>query len=67
MYNPLPTPNRPWESISMDYMLGLPSTKKGNDCVFMVFDQFSKMEILASYKKSITVETCCGWEIPPMD
>jgi hypothetical protein len=22
MYTPLPTPERPWESISMDYMLG---------------------------------------------
>ena len=31
LYTPLPTPNWPWESISMDYMSGLPSTKHGND------------------------------------
>jgi hypothetical protein len=56
MYTPLPTPDMPSESISMDYMSGLPSTKKGNDFVFSVVDQFSKMTILASYKKNITVE-----------
>jgi hypothetical protein len=46
----------PWESISMDYMSGLPSTKRGNDCVFVVVDHFSKMEILTACKKNITVE-----------
>jgi hypothetical protein len=56
LYIPLPTPDRPWESISMDYMSGLPSTKRGNDCVFVVVDRFSKMAILVACKKSITVE-----------
>jgi hypothetical protein len=56
LYTPLPTPNRPWESISMDYMSGLPSTKQGNDCVFVVVDRFSKMAILTACKKNITVE-----------
>jgi hypothetical protein len=56
MYTPLPTPDRPWESISMDYMSGLPSTKRGNDCVFVVFDLFSKMVIMVACKKSITAE-----------
>jgi hypothetical protein len=40
----------------MDYMLGLPSTKRGNDCVFVVVDHFSKMAILVAYKKSIIAE-----------
>jgi hypothetical protein len=56
MYTPLPTSGRPWESISMDYMSGLPSTKSGNDCVFVVVDRFSKMVILVACKKSITAE-----------
>ena len=55
-YTPLPTLDRPWESISMDYMLGLPSTKWRNDFVFLVVDLFSKMAILVSYKKRITIE-----------
>jgi hypothetical protein len=40
----------------MDYMSSLPSTKQGNDCVFVVVDRFSKMAILVSCKKSVTVE-----------
>jgi hypothetical protein len=56
LYTPLPTPDRPWESISMDYMSYLPSIKRGNDCVFVVVDHFSKMAILVACKKSITIE-----------
>eukprot|EP00253_Pinus_taeda_P030167 PITA_30167 len=57
LYTPLPTPSRPWESIAMDYMLGLPSTKHGDYCVFVVVDKFSKMAIMVACKKNITVET----------
>ena len=40
----------------MDYRSGLPSTKRGYDCVFLVVDRFYKMAILAACKKRITVE-----------
>jgi hypothetical protein len=53
LYTLIPTFEKPWESISMDYMSHLPSTKKGNDCTFLVLDRFSKMAILTSFKKSI--------------
>jgi hypothetical protein len=56
MYNPLTNPDMPWESISIDYMLGLRSTKRGNECVFVVVDCFSKMMILATWKKRITMK-----------
>jgi hypothetical protein len=57
LYTPIPTPDKSWESISMDYMSSLLSTKQGNDFVFVVFDRFSKTTILVSYKKSITAES----------
>jgi hypothetical protein len=38
----------------MDYMSHLLTTKQGNDCIFLMVDQFSKMAILIAYKKSIT-------------
>jgi hypothetical protein len=53
LYTPLPTPDRPWESISMDYISCLMSTKWGNYCVFVVVDHFSTMAIMDAYKKSI--------------
>ena len=56
VHNLLPTPSIPWESISMDYMLGLPSTKHDNDCVFVVIYKFSKMAIMAAWKKNIIAE-----------
>ena len=56
MYTHMDTPDRPWESISMEYISGLPSTKRGNDCVFLVVDRFSKMVILVACKKNITAE-----------
>jgi hypothetical protein len=40
----------------MDYMLGLPSTKWGNNYVFVVVDLFSNMSILVACKKSIKIE-----------
>jgi hypothetical protein len=55
LYTPLPIPEKPWESISMDYMSGFPSTRHKNDCVFVVIDPFSKMAILTAYKKNVTV------------
>jgi hypothetical protein len=57
MYTPLQTSDMPWVSISIEYILGLLSTKRGNECVFVVVDRFSKMAILVACKKNITVES----------
>jgi len=40
---PLPAPERPWTSISMDFIVGLPRPPSGNDAILVIVDRFTKM------------------------
>jgi hypothetical protein len=38
---PLPVPEQAWQTVSMDFISGLPPSSKGN-CILVVVDKFSK-------------------------
>jgi len=41
LLSPLPVPTRPWEDLSLDFIVGL-SSYKGNTTILVVVDRFSK-------------------------
>ncbi|XP_024532411.1 uncharacterized protein K02A2.6-like [Selaginella moellendorffii] len=43
LYHPLRIPKNKWDSISMDFITGLPKTFRGNDVIWVVVDRLTKM------------------------
>ena len=41
LLQPLPIPKQKWESISMDFITGLPKIQ-GKDCIYVVVDRLTK-------------------------
>ena len=53
LLEPLPIPTEPWESIAMDFIVGLPKSS-GYDSILVVVDRFSKMACFIPTKTTVT-------------
>ena len=53
LLQPLPIPNAPWESISMDFIFGIPESIHGNAQVWTIVDWFSKQDHFIPVKETI--------------
>jgi hypothetical protein len=53
LYHSLHVPTKHWDIISMDFVGGFPTTRKGCDYLFVVVDRFNKMCILMPCKNTI--------------
>jgi hypothetical protein len=55
LLRPLPIPKKPWSSISMDFIIDLPSSK-AFDSIFVVVDRLTKIAYFMPYNKTVTSE-----------
>ncbi|MCO5580733.1 hypothetical protein L7F22_034603 [Adiantum nelumboides] len=53
LLQPLPILDSPWESISMDFIFGLPKSIHGNTRIWTIVDRFSKQAHFIPVKKTI--------------
>jgi len=42
LLQPLSVPEWKWEEVSIDFITGLPTTRKGNDSIWVIIDQLTK-------------------------
>lgn len=54
LYTPFLVPLKPWESVSMDFWGGFPSSKIDHDYLYVVVDMFNNMCSLIPCKKQVT-------------
>ena len=53
LYTPLPILDGHWESVSIDFIVGLPRTQRDTNNIMIVVDRLSKMALLWSNKHSM--------------
>jgi hypothetical protein len=56
LLQPLPIPDKPWDSVSLDLITGLPRTPRGFDAAVVFVDRLTKMTRFAPTRTTVTAE-----------
>jgi len=56
LLQPLPIPEWKWEMITMDFMLGLPRGKRGNDAIWVIVDRLTKSALFLPVKMTDPID-----------
>ncbi|MCO5577168.1 hypothetical protein L7F22_030992 [Adiantum nelumboides] len=56
LLQPLPIPDKPWESIAMDFIFYLPRTPTGNDGIWTIICRFNKQAHFVPVRKKIKLD-----------
>ena len=56
LLQPLPIPDGPWDSASMDFITDLPTTSEGYNAILVCVDRLTKMTHLAKCKTNVDSE-----------
>jgi hypothetical protein len=51
--SPLPVPEKPWHTVTFDFIVKLPKTSRGNDSVCIFVDKLTKMVHFVACKEGI--------------
>ena len=51
-------PDRPFDIVAMDFIVGLPVTPRGHDSVLTIVDRFSKLCVLVPVQSTLDAESC---------
>lgn len=63
LYTHISIPSKPWVDISIDFVLGLYRSMKGNDSIYVVVDRFSKMNNAIPYCKLIMPDILLSYSL----
>ena len=57
LLQPLEVPDWKWDQVSMDFIDGLPRTRKGNDSIWVIVDRFTKSAHFIPVKSTRTAQS----------
>jgi hypothetical protein len=56
LLHPLPVPEKPWRTVTFDFIVKLPKTSRGNDSICVFVDKLTKLIHFVAYKEEVSAK-----------